>query len=89
MKINSTFELIEGDTRDLSTCRAALEGIDYISHQAALGLVPRSIADPATTNEVNVSGFLNMLVSVKESVSTKRGASFRCKARMNSEITAA
>ncbi|HEY4324211.1 MAG TPA: SDR family oxidoreductase [Mucilaginibacter sp.] len=63
---NPTFELLEGDIRDLATCCKAVEGIDYVSHQAALGSVPRSIADPITTNEVNVSGFLNMLVSVRD-----------------------
>ncbi|RQO65691.1 LPS biosynthesis protein WbpP [Pedobacter sp. KBW01] len=64
---NPAFELIEGDIRDLSTCKTACEDIDYVSHQAALGSVPRSINDPITTNEVNVNGFLNMLVAVKDS----------------------
>ncbi|MDP2414348.1 SDR family oxidoreductase [Daejeonella sp.] len=63
---NPTFEFIEGDIRNLETCKKACEGIDYISHQAALGSVPRSIGDPITTNDVNVSGFLNMLVAAKE-----------------------
>jgi len=66
------FEFIEGDIRDYATCTKALAGIDYVSHQAALGSVPRSIADPITTNEVNINGFLNMLVSVKESKNIKR-----------------
>ncbi|TXK73719.1 SDR family oxidoreductase [Mesonia sp. HuA40] len=66
------FEFIEGDIRDLSTCQKAMQGIDYVSHQAALGSVPRSIDDPVTSNEVNVSGFLNMLVAQKESTSVKR-----------------
>lgn len=66
------FEFIEGDIRDLETCRRAVEGIDFISHQAALGSVPRSINDPITTNEVNVNGFLNMLVAAKESPTCKR-----------------
>lgn len=66
------FEFIEGDIRDLNTCLKAVEGIDFISHQAALGSVPRSIADPITSNEVNISGFLNMLVAAKESASCKR-----------------
>lgn len=57
---------IQGDIRDLQTCIRACEGVDYVSHQAALGSVPRSINDPITTNEVNVSGFLNMLMAVKE-----------------------
>ncbi len=66
------FEFIEGDIRDLETCKKAMEGIDFVSHQAALGSVPRSINDPITTNEVNISGFLNMLVAQKESASVKR-----------------
>ena len=65
--IHPAFELIEGDIRDYNTCKKAIEGIDYISHQAALGSVPRSINDPGTTNEVNISGFLNILVAAKES----------------------
>ena len=64
---NPAFELIEGDIRDLGTCQRALEGIEYVSHQAALGSVPRSIDDPITSNEVNVSGFLNMLVAAQKS----------------------
>ena len=60
---NPAFELIEGDIRDLATCKKAMDGIDYVSHQAALGSVPRSINDPATTNEVNISGFLNMMIA--------------------------
>ncbi|MBJ6119201.1 SDR family oxidoreductase [Pontibacter sp. BT310] len=63
---NPAFELIEGDIRDLETCRKALEGIDYVSHQAALGSVPRSINDPITSNEVNVSGFINMLLAARD-----------------------
>jgi UDP-N-acetylglucosamine/UDP-N-acetylgalactosamine 4-epimerase len=63
---NPAFELIEGDIRDLETCRRAVDGIDYVSHQAALGSVPRSINDPITSNEVNVSGFLNMLVAARD-----------------------
>lgn len=66
------FEFMEGDIRDLETCQKAMEGIDFVSHQAALGSVPRSIDDPLTSNEVNVSGFLNMLVALKESKSVKR-----------------
>jgi len=66
------FEFMEGDIRDLATCKKALNGIDYVSHQAALGSVPRSINDPITSNDVNVSGFLNMLVAQKESDSVKR-----------------
>ncbi len=66
------FELLEGDIRDLETCKKAMEGIDYVSHQAALGSVPRSINDPATTNEVNISGFLNMMIALKDSPTVKR-----------------
>lgn len=66
------FEFILGDIRDYSTCVKALDGIDYLSHQAALGSVPRSIGDPITSNEVNVSGFLNMLTAAKASTSLKR-----------------
>lgn len=57
----NAFEFLEGDIRDLETCRKASEGIDYISHQAALGSVPRSIKDPSNTNDVNVGGFVNIL----------------------------
>lgn len=63
---NPNFRLIEGDIRDLETCRKACENQDYILHQAALGSVPRSIEDPITSNEVNVSGFLNMLVAARD-----------------------
>jgi UDP-N-acetylglucosamine/UDP-N-acetyl-alpha-D-glucosaminouronate 4-epimerase len=69
---HSNFEFIEGDIRDPETCKKAMEGMDYVSHQAALGSVPRSIDDPITSNEVNVSGFLNMLVAQKESPTVKR-----------------
>lgn len=65
-KNNPAFELIEGDIRNIEDCISAVKGIDYISHQAALGSVPRSINDPITTNEVNVSGFLNMLVASRD-----------------------
>ena len=67
-----SFEFLEGDIRDLETCKKAMEGIDYVSHQAALGSVPRSIDNPILSNEVNVSGFLNMLVAQKESKTIKR-----------------
>ncbi len=59
---NPNFRLIEGDIRNIEDCRNAVQGVDYVLHQAALGSVPRSIIDPVTTNEVNVSGFLNMLL---------------------------
>ncbi|MCO6174224.1 SDR family oxidoreductase [Flavobacterium sp. NRK F10] len=63
---NPDFELIEGDIRDLQTCHDAVQGVSYVLHQAALGSVPRSIKDPITTNEVNISGFLNMLVASRD-----------------------
>ena len=66
------FEFMEGDIRDIETCRKAAAGMDYISHQAALGSVPRSVEDPVTSNEVNIGGHLNMLVAAKESPSLKR-----------------
>tara|TARA_Y100000589_G_C27157581_1_gene631440 strand:+ start:277 stop:1254 length:978 start_codon:yes stop_codon:yes gene_type:complete len=69
---NPSFELLEGDIRDLETCKRAMDGIDYVTHQAALGSVPRSINDPSTSNEVNISGFLNMLIALKESKTVKR-----------------
>jgi UDP-N-acetylglucosamine 4-epimerase len=66
------FEFVKGDIRDMEICKSALADIDYVSHQAALGSVPRSIADPVTTNEVNISGFLNMLLAVKDAPCVKR-----------------
>lgn len=63
---NTNFKLIEGDIRNLATCHDAVKGIDFVLHQAALGSVPRSINDPITTNDVNVSGFLNMLVAARD-----------------------
>lgn len=69
---NPAFELLEGDIRDLQTCKDAMKGIDYVSHQAALGSVPRSINDPNTTNDVNITGFLNMMVALKDSDTVKR-----------------
>ncbi|MDP8079222.1 SDR family oxidoreductase [Phocoenobacter skyensis] len=60
------FILIKGDIRDLETCKKACSGQDYVLHQAALGSVPRSIEDPITSNETNVSGFLNMLVAARD-----------------------
>ena len=61
------FTFIKGDIRDMETCKKAILGCDYVSHQAALGSVPRSITDPINTNSVNVSGFLNMLEAVRDS----------------------
>ncbi|TJY32889.1 SDR family oxidoreductase [Pontimicrobium aquaticum] len=69
---NPAFELVEGDIRDLQTCKDAMKDIDYVSHQAALGSVPRSINDPNTTNDVNITGFLNMMVALKDSDTVKR-----------------
>ncbi len=63
---NSNFKLIEGDIRNLEDCTLAVEEVDYVLHQAALGSVPRSIKDPITTNDVNVSGFLNMLTAARD-----------------------
>ncbi|SHF90129.1 UDP-N-acetylglucosamine 4-epimerase [Salegentibacter echinorum] len=63
---NKNFQLIEGDIRDLETCHKACNGVDYVLHEAALGSVPRSLADPITSNEVNISGFLNMLVAARD-----------------------
>ncbi|MGS3180907.1 NAD-dependent epimerase/dehydratase family protein [Aeromonas dhakensis] len=60
------FHFIKGDIRDYSTCQQAVKGVDYVLHQAALGSVPRSIADPITTNATNITGFLNMLHAAKE-----------------------
>ncbi len=63
---NQAFALIDGDIRDLDTCRKAVKGVSIVLHQAALGSVPRSIKDPITSNEVNVSGFVNMLVAARD-----------------------
>ncbi|WOI24031.1 SDR family oxidoreductase [Nonlabens ulvanivorans] len=60
------FRFVEGDIRDIETCRSLVDGTDFVLHQAALGSVPRSIKDPITSNDVNVGGFLNMLVACKE-----------------------
>ena len=63
---NENFKLIEGDIRNLEECKKAVAGVDYVLHQAALGSVPRSINDPITSNDVNVSGFLNMLLASRD-----------------------
>ena len=60
------FTFIEGDIRKLENCQAACIGVDYVLHQAALGSVPRSIADPVNTNDTNISGYLNMLVAARD-----------------------
>ena len=62
---NPNFNLIEGDIRNIKDCEQAVKGNEIVLHQAALGSVPRSIADPITTNEININGFLNMLVATK------------------------
>lgn len=62
----NNFTFIEGDIRNLETCQLAVKGVDYVLHQAALGSVPRSIADPITTNSVNINGFINMLTASKQ-----------------------
>jgi Nucleoside-diphosphate-sugar epimerases len=63
---NNKFTFIKGDIRNIEVCRNATEGVDYILHEAALGSVPRSINDPITSNDVNISGFLNMLVAARD-----------------------
>ena len=63
---NPRFKFIKGDIRDIDMCRMAVDGVDYVLHEAALGSVPRSINDPITTNEVNIGGFLNMLVAARD-----------------------
>ncbi|HBF87991.1 MAG TPA: LPS biosynthesis protein WbpP [Bacteroidales bacterium] len=63
---NKNFTLIEGDIRNIDECKKAVDGVDFVLHQAALGSVPRSINDPVTSNEVNITGFLNMLVAAKD-----------------------
>ncbi|MEQ1594220.1 MAG: NAD-dependent epimerase/dehydratase family protein [Casimicrobium sp.] len=60
------FKFIEGDIRELADCQRACAGVDYVLHQAALGSVPRSLADPITTNAANITGFLNMLVAARD-----------------------
>jgi UDP-N-acetylglucosamine 4-epimerase len=63
---NPNFKLITGDIRNFDDCQKAVDGVDFVLHEAALGSVPRSINDPITTNEVNISGFLNMLVASRD-----------------------
>jgi len=65
-KYPSTFTLQVGDIRNLDDCQKAVNGMEYVLHEAALGSVPRSIKDPITTNDVNISGFLNMLVAARD-----------------------
>ncbi|MGI9592991.1 MAG: SDR family oxidoreductase [Patiriisocius sp.] len=66
LDINNNFSLLEGDIRSLEDCKKATYGADFVLHQAALGSVPRSIKDPVTSNDVNVNGFLNMLVAARD-----------------------
>lgn len=68
---HSNFTFIEGDIRNLDTCRKAVDNVEYVFHQAALGSVPRSINDPITTNDVNINGFLNMLVAARDAEVTR------------------
>lgn len=63
---HDSFKLIVGDIRNIDDCRKAVEGVDYVMHEAALGSVPRSIKDPATTNAVNIGGFLNMIIAARD-----------------------
>jgi len=63
---NPNYKLIEGSICNLEICRQAVEGVDYVLHHAALGSVPRSIKNPITSNEVNVSGFLNVLIAARD-----------------------
>jgi UDP-N-acetylglucosamine 4-epimerase len=62
----SKFTFIKGDIRDFETCKRAVKGVKHVLHQAALGSVPRSIADPVATNEANITGFINMLTAAKD-----------------------
>lgn len=62
----SGFKLIEGDIRNINDCTTAVAGVDYILHQAALGSIPRSVKDPATTNAINVDGFINMALAARD-----------------------
>lgn len=66
------FEFIEGDIRDFNICKKAVNGINFISHQAALGSVPRSISDPILSNDVNISGFLNIMAAAKDCSTIKQ-----------------
>ncbi len=66
LKKNPKFKLIDGDIRDPEVCKKAVKGVDVVLHQAALGSVPRSIADPDTTNAVNINGFLNMIIATRD-----------------------
>jgi len=65
-KFPETFSLVVGDIRSLEDCHKAVDGMEYVLHEAALGSVPRSIKDPITTNDTNIGGFLNMLVAARD-----------------------
>ena len=65
-KFPDSFSLVVGDIRSLEDCRKAVDGMEYVLHEAALGSVPRSIKDPITTNDTNIGGFLNMLVATRD-----------------------
>lgn len=65
-KFPETFSLVVGDIRNLEDCHKAVDGMEYVLHEAALGSVPRSIKDPITTNDTNIGGFLNMLVAARD-----------------------
>ena len=64
---NLAFEFMEGDIRNVENCKNACADIDHVTHQAALGSVPRSVKDPVTSNEVNITGFLNIITAAKDS----------------------
>lgn len=66
LRENKNFQLIEGDIRNLEDCHKAVQSVDAVLHLAALGSVPRSIADPITTNDININGFLNMIVATRD-----------------------
>ncbi|MBL4755111.1 MAG: SDR family oxidoreductase, partial [Flavobacteriales bacterium] len=63
---NANYTLFEGDIRNIADCKRAMNGVNYVLHQAALGSIPRSIEDPVTTNDVNIGGFLNILIASKD-----------------------
>ena len=65
-RFGAQFDMQVGDIRDIEACRKAVDGVDTVFHEAALGSVPRSIKDPATTNDVNIGGFLNMLIAARD-----------------------
>lgn len=65
-KYPKSFQLVVGDIRKMEDCREAVEGMEYVLHEAALGSVPRSVNDPVTTNDINIGGFLNMLIAARE-----------------------